>query len=116
MLCLKGCRLGINKVMDGKRYKMALDSMKRRGLKRGSATEYEKKFTIDYVSMCVLLLSISEKSRPVTIVDILRRQKVTVFLRYGILAKGIDAKVRPWVVRLCGVANVFDVYDRRRKC
>lgn len=79
MLCLKGCRLGINRVMDGKKYKMALDSMKKRGLKRGTTNEYEKKFTMDYVSMCVMLLSISEKTRPVTIVDILRRQKVTIF-------------------------------------
>lgn len=73
---MKGCRLGFNKILEGKKYKMAMDSLKKRGLKRGSTTEYEKKFTLDYITMCVMLLSIAEKTRPVTIVDILRRQKV----------------------------------------
>ena len=79
MLDMKNCSLGFNKIMDPKKYKMAMDNLKRRGQKRGSS-EFEKKFAVDYVSMCVMLLSIAEKARPVTIVDILRREKASKML------------------------------------
>ena len=73
MLSMKGCVLGFSKLMDSNKYKMAMQRLKARGAAQG---ESAKKFTVDYKTMCVILLSISEKSRPVTIVDILRREKV----------------------------------------
>ena len=69
MLMMKRCTLGFSKNNDPMKYKMAMQRLKQRA---GSG----KKFTIDYKTMCVLLLSIAEKARPVTIVDKLRREKV----------------------------------------
>ena len=69
MLAMKGCALGFSKSMDPSKYKMAMTRLK-------SRAEDRKKFTVDYKTMCVILLSIAEKARPVTIVDILRRDKV----------------------------------------
>ena len=66
---MKRCMLGFSKNNDPMKYKMAIQRLKHRA---GNA----KKFTVDYKTMCVLLLSIAEKARPVTIVDKLRREKV----------------------------------------
>ena len=71
MLAMKGCVLGFTKLMDPQKYKMAIQRLK---VKAGN----KDKFTIDYKAMCVFLLSIAEKARPVTIVDILRREKVVI--------------------------------------
>jgi hypothetical protein len=70
MLMMKRCMLGFSKNNDPMKYKMAIQRLKHRA---GNA----KKFTVDYKTMCVLLLSIAEKARPVTIVDKLRREKVS---------------------------------------
>ena len=69
MLMMKKCMLGFSKNNDPMKYKMAIARLKQRA---GNG----KKFTVDYKTMCVLLLSIAEKARPVTIVDKLRREKV----------------------------------------
>jgi len=71
---MKGCVLGFTKLMDPQKYKMAIQRLK---VKAGN----KDKFTIDYKAMCVFLLSIAEKARPVTIVDILRREKAINLLR-----------------------------------
>ena len=115
---MKGCKLGFNKILEGKKYKMAMDALKRRGLKRGSSTEYEKKFSVDYITMCVMLLSIAEKARPVTIVDILRRQKVTAHIPSPPL--GVCAYVRAAHAGLRAICFrtlvTVTICNRRRQC
>ena len=115
---MKGCKLGFNKVLDGKKYKMSMDALKRRGLKRGSTTEYEKKFSVDYITMCVMLLSIAEKARPVTIVDILRRQKVIAHIPsppFGVCAqtRAAHAGLRAICFRTLVIVTMC---NRRRRC
>jgi hypothetical protein len=66
-----GCVLGFDKTARPDKYKMAVLRMKVQAPAKGG-----DKFQIDYKTMCVILLSISEKARPVTIVDILRREAV----------------------------------------
>ena len=66
-----GCVLGFDKTARPDKYRMAVLRMKLQASKGGG-----DKLQIDYKTMCVILLSISEKARPVTIVDILRREAV----------------------------------------
>jgi len=74
MLAMKGCVLGFSPMMEPTKYKMVMQRLKLRA-------EDKKSFSIDYITMCVILLSIAEKARPVTIVDILRREKAVSMMK-----------------------------------
>jgi hypothetical protein len=69
LLELNSCPLGFNKHAAPDKYKAAITRLKAR------ANDHEKVLKISYKAMAVMLLSITEKARPVTIVDILRRDK-----------------------------------------
>jgi hypothetical protein len=70
ILDLRGCRLGFSKTRDSEKYKSAMARLKTKMPEKTNSN-----FRVGYRQMAVLLLSIAEKSRPVTIVDILRRQR-----------------------------------------
>jgi len=76
ILQLRECRLGFSKAREPDKYKHAIKRLKDAKPERGGSA-----IKINYKRMAVILLSIAEKTRPVTIVDILRRKKAEALLK-----------------------------------
>jgi len=76
LLQMHNSRLGFSKAGNPDKYKNAIARMKKR-----ANDDPKAPLKIGYKTMAVMLLSISEKSRPVTIVDMLRREKAVQMLK-----------------------------------